>query len=80
MAISTLLLVLVAFLASRSGIEGVTIDIPPRGKVCVYQYYAESEEGKAEVFVVNGGNLDIQFTVRLYPRFSSLSCRGDSYV
>jgi len=46
-----------------SPIHGVSLDVPPRDKVCLYQYYEAGDTGKAEVFVVNGGNLDIGVSV-----------------
>ncbi|TFJ85973.1 hypothetical protein NSK_002793 [Nannochloropsis salina CCMP1776] len=41
----------------------LSLEVPPRDKVCLYQYYDVGETGKAEVFVVNGGNLDIGVSV-----------------
>ena len=52
----------VALLASSLA-GAVTIDVPPRAKVCLYQYYEAGDSGKAEVFVVDGGNLDVRLTV-----------------
>jgi hypothetical protein len=43
--------------------HAVSLDVPPRDKVCLYQYYEAGDTGKAEVFVVNGGNLDIGVSV-----------------
>ena len=43
--------------------HATTVDVPPRDKICLYQYYEAGDTGKAEVFVVNGGNLDIGLTI-----------------
>jgi hypothetical protein len=43
--------------------HAVTIEVPPRGCVCTYQYFEAGDSGRAEVFVVNGGHLDIRLTV-----------------
>ena len=53
---------LLLLLQSQSA-RAVTIEVPPRGRVCTYQYYEAGDSGRAEVFVVNGGNLDIRLTV-----------------
>lgn len=42
---------------------GVTLEVAPKARVCMYQYYEAGDSGRAEVFVVNGGNLDIRLTV-----------------
>lgn len=58
-----LVLVLVLLPAHVPVARAVTIEVPPKGKVCMYQYYEAGDSGRAEVFVVNGGNLDIRLTV-----------------
>ncbi len=55
------LLVLLA--STPPAAEAVTIEVPPRGRVCTYQYFEAGDSGRAEVFVVNGGDLDIRLTV-----------------
>ena len=59
---SLLLLCLVCLLTTTQ-VHGVAVDVGPRDKVCMYQYYEAGDTGKAEVFVVNGGNLDIGVSV-----------------
>lgn len=60
-AVGTLLPLLLLLLPSPT--QAVSLDVPPRDKVCLYQYYEAGHTGKAEVFVVNGGNLDIGVSV-----------------
>lgn len=60
-AAAALLPLLLLFLPSPT--HAVSLDVPPRNKVCLYQYYKAGDTGKAEVFVVNGGNLDIGVSV-----------------
>jgi len=54
---------LLLLLLLPSPTHAVSLDVPPRDKVCLYQYYEAGDTGKAEVFVVNGGNLDIGVSV-----------------